>query len=495
MAVSSHYATTFFLIFVIALGVAGGQKNHLSAEDNKVLRNDYETLKDQFENFVKVQFGRLSEEVQQLKLKVQEQDLLLASCKSHFGREELDKQVVLNNGAKVGLETKSGLPRTCHEARLANPSLTSGVYWIDPDGQGVGEDPIQVTCDMSSGITFIGHNSESAINVGHCLDPGCYTRSIAYEASSRQISALIELSDECRQSIKYECFSAPLEFNEIAYSWWNDKNGQAQYYWSGNNNATHTCQCGIENSCVDSNVKCNCDSYAPSNLSDSGEITKKEDLPVSRLNFGRTSPEASSGIHTLGKLKCSGQRVVNGMPTSCTELWQIGHVLSGLYLIRGVSQVETVYCDFSKLPTSQGFQTWIGFTDVKSSPVFFYVQRNTDYLTANSVVPFEVTKLNLGNAMNTATGTFVAPRSGKYFFALSGISNSVDTYTYVRLQLNGEVVGTSLSTNLYLTFSLQSVLQLHTGDQIRLFLAAGTIHDNNQHFMNFVGFLIEESFF
>jgi hypothetical protein len=53
-----------------------------------------------------------------------------------------------------------------------------------------------------SGITLIGHNSESAINVGHCLDPGCYTRSIAYEASSKQISALIELSDECRQSIK-----------------------------------------------------------------------------------------------------------------------------------------------------------------------------------------------------------------------------------------------------------------------------------------------------
>ncbi len=41
MAASSHYATTFVLIFVIALGVAGGQKNHLYAEDNKVLRNDY----------------------------------------------------------------------------------------------------------------------------------------------------------------------------------------------------------------------------------------------------------------------------------------------------------------------------------------------------------------------------------------------------------------------------------------------------------------------
>nr|CAH0110895.1 unnamed protein product [Daphnia galeata] len=387
MAASSHYTSTFVLIFVIALGVvASDQKNYSAEEDNKVLRKDHEALKSQFENFIQVQgqfskqFGRLNEEVQQLKLKIQEQDLLLASCKSQFSQEEkvLALDSLLNNGAnKMGFETKSGLPRTCHEARLANPSLTSDVYWIDPDGQGVGEDPIQVTCDMSSGITLIGHNSESPTNVGHCLDPGCYSKSIAYEASLRQISALIELSEECRQSIKYDCYSAPLEFNGVVYSWWNNRDGQAQDYWSGNNNATHTCQCGIQNSCIDSNLKCNCDADAPMSLYDEGEITKKEDLPISRLNFGRTAPEASSGVHTLGKLKCSGQRVVNGMPTSCTELWQIGHVLSGLYLIRGVSQVETVYCDFSQLPTSQGFQTWIGFADVKSTAVYFSTFKET----------------------------------------------------------------------------------------------------------------------
>ncbi len=46
---------------------------------------------------------------------------------------------------------KSGIPRTCRELRAANPSLSSGMQWIDPDGQGVGDDPIHVYCDMSSG--------------------------------------------------------------------------------------------------------------------------------------------------------------------------------------------------------------------------------------------------------------------------------------------------------------------------------------------------------
>jgi hypothetical protein len=43
------------------------------------------------------------------------------------------------------------MPRTCREARAANPSLSSGMYWIDPDGQGVGDDPIYVYCDMAKG--------------------------------------------------------------------------------------------------------------------------------------------------------------------------------------------------------------------------------------------------------------------------------------------------------------------------------------------------------
>ena len=46
---------------------------------------------------------------------------------------------------------KSGIPRTCREAHLADPSLTSGMHWIDPDGQAVGDDPIYVYCDMTSG--------------------------------------------------------------------------------------------------------------------------------------------------------------------------------------------------------------------------------------------------------------------------------------------------------------------------------------------------------
>ncbi len=133
--------------------------------------------------------------------------------------EKYRQNVIQSNG-------KSGIPRTCRELRAANPSLASGMQFIDPDGQGIGDDPIFVYCDMSSGkfssfsfisffnknknlligSTSILHDSEFPIDVGHCTDPGCYSRSINYNASSKQMKTMAELSTECHQSIKVNFF-------------------------------------------------------------------------------------------------------------------------------------------------------------------------------------------------------------------------------------------------------------------------------------------------
>ncbi|EFX62104.1 hypothetical protein DAPPUDRAFT_337441 [Daphnia pulex] len=50
------------------------------------------------------------------------------------------------------------------------------------------------------------------------------------------MKALTDISAECHQSIKYECNYAPLELNGVSYSWWNDKGGKAQYFWTDGSN-------------------------------------------------------------------------------------------------------------------------------------------------------------------------------------------------------------------------------------------------------------------
>jgi hypothetical protein len=81
-----------------------------------------------------------------------------------------------------------------------------------------------------------------------------------------------------------------------------------------------------------------------------GVITAKNILPVTRLNFGRTQLATSSGVHTLGRLVCSGSVAVNGFPTSCEDLWFIGHTLNGLYSVKGEKMIESIYCDFNQPP-------------------------------------------------------------------------------------------------------------------------------------------------
>ena len=49
------------------------------------------------------------------------------------------------------MDQRNALFRTCREIYQADPFAGSGMYWIDPDGQGVGDDPIHVECDMIAG--------------------------------------------------------------------------------------------------------------------------------------------------------------------------------------------------------------------------------------------------------------------------------------------------------------------------------------------------------
>ena len=64
----------------------------------------------------------------------------------------IPSHLALNDQPKIG--KSASFPRTCRELRSYDPSLNSGMHWIDPDGQGVGDDPIYVYCDMAKGTEF-----------------------------------------------------------------------------------------------------------------------------------------------------------------------------------------------------------------------------------------------------------------------------------------------------------------------------------------------------
>ena len=192
----------------------------------------------------------------------------------------------------------------------------------------------------------------------------------------------------------------------------------------------------------------------------------------------------------------------------------------------GSKMVESVYCDFTKLPSDagkdnksfifyynkfavklgfliyEGFQKWIGFEDIISSPTYFYVQKSlNDFNQINTPIPFEVERLNVGGAMNLQTGKFTAPRTGKYFFSLSGIGLFPASYQSMGLHLvkNDSRIAnaqsdTSSPGGQYETFSLQSTLQLQVGEQIWVEIggisAGARLHGDS--YTHFTGWLLQE---
>jgi hypothetical protein len=156
-----------------------------------------------------------------------------------------------------------------------------------------------------------------------------------------------------------------------------------------------------------------------------------------------------------------------------------------------------------------GFEKWIGYADVKSLPVYFYVQRNNSFPNVTNIpLTFDTAKLNVGDAMDLSTGIFTAPRTGIYFFSFTGIvvfptSSSIIQGLRVGLYLNGNQIGVGEAEDANTIngqndeLSLQSTLNLQAGDQICVQIdytqgAGAYVFDKPNHFTHFNGLLLEE---
>lgn len=140
----------------------------------------------------------------------------------------------------------------------------------------------------------------------------------------------------------------------------------------------------------------------------------------------------------------------------------------------------------------------IGNVEVKTVSVHFYVQRQSDFGTEYTIIPFEEEKLNVGGAMDLKTGVFTAPVPGIYHFDFSCLMHGKSSFLIVYIQLNGNTIGIATSNTeqlggkAFLTISLHASLRLKKGDRVNMYKHGGTLHDTGDHFTHFSGWLVEE---
>ena len=189
-------------------------------------------------------------------------------------------------------------PKSCKDIRRGGV-IKSGNYMIKPSKQS-----IMVYCDMTSnnevGVIVISHDSESRTGVSGIEAAGGYKRQIKYEISKEDLKAIVQSSEKCEQSIKYECKGSII--SENGFAWWVSRDGQRMRNWGGVDHTKTGCACSLTNSCAKG--VCNCDKNDLVWREDSGVLSEKQFLPISEVRFGDTGDAGEQGYHTVGKLEC-----------------------------------------------------------------------------------------------------------------------------------------------------------------------------------------------
>uniref|UniRef100_A0A8C6CWA3 Contactin associated protein family member 4 n=1 Tax=Moschus moschiferus TaxID=68415 RepID=A0A8C6CWA3_MOSMO len=207
---------------------------------------------------------------------------------------------------------------TCHNSiyeqsceAYKHKGNTSGFYYIDADGSGPLE-PFLLHCNMTeTAWTIIQHNGSDVTRVRNTNPENPYTGFFEYVASMEQLQATINRAEHCEQELTYYCKKSRLVSKEdgTPLSWWVGRTNETQTYWGGSLPDPQKCTCGLEGNCVDSQYYCNCDADRNEWTNDTGFLSYKEHLPVTRIVITDTGRPHSEAAYKLGPLLCRGDKL------------------------------------------------------------------------------------------------------------------------------------------------------------------------------------------
>ncbi|XP_070161529.1 axotactin isoform X5 [Polyergus mexicanus] len=197
--------------------------------------------------------------------------------------------------------------KTCEELALLG-FTQDDVYKIDIDGNGRFP-PASVKCEFQSiedsTKTIVEHNLPSQVDVRSIIEND-FSYNIKYrQFTAEMLQELISHSLYCSQYVKYDCYKAPLELHSA--TWFLGSKGTTVDYIGNVNRGS--CPCGMNRTCVNSNLSCNCDVSAGNAgkwLSDEGYYETPDSLGITGMVFlqQRDLEEDARGRITLGPLEC-----------------------------------------------------------------------------------------------------------------------------------------------------------------------------------------------
>ncbi|XP_041371516.1 uncharacterized protein LOC121385046 [Gigantopelta aegis] len=214
------------------------------------------------------------------------------------------------------------LPKNCDEAKRKMGVRKNQPLLIDADGPDKPLAPFLIYCDVKSywrfGISVVPNN----------LPPGSTLTSsevpLKYPAQPDQISALVQGSVFCSQSVEYECKNAPAGPVTGGAS-----SSSLGYFPGGAADIPNSCACGLTGTCDDPAKNCNCQITDGQKRKDIGLVIDKDALPL--VSISVTVGGDSYAKLTVGELKCGQQQFE--IEPNCEKLRGVGYDYDYTYMI------------------------------------------------------------------------------------------------------------------------------------------------------------------
>ncbi|XP_036382105.1 contactin-associated protein-like 5 [Megalops cyprinoides] len=206
---------------------------------------------------------------------------------------------------------------TCHSSvheqsceAYKHKGNTSGFYYVDVDGSGP-LNPQLVFCNMTDKAwTVIQHNNTERTKLKSSKGANQHFVYLNYSVNGEQLQAVINQAEHCQQELSYHCKQSRLLNSPGGepFSWWVGRTDEAQTYWSGAVPGSQRCSCGLQENCIQPDRHCNCDADMKEWTSDSGLLSFKDHLPITKIAFGDLNRAGSEAAYKVGHLQCYGDK-------------------------------------------------------------------------------------------------------------------------------------------------------------------------------------------
>jgi len=265
--------TVIFLVIVINKGASGAVMNN--EELTNVITKLEKTIEgDQLEKRrFETAISNLQFELESVKNKSETNEKLIEEEQMNMNQTKS----IITHLDKFSKTRIRRIGTSCSDiANLGN--LESGNFLLDTDAEGK-HAPYEAYCKMPERTAIVGN--EIAHDFIHCNETFCSEKNITFDAPLPQLGLLVEKSLLCKQTITFECQSAPIVGYFTSFMQWRDRKGDFHNFTGGDN----------------------CNKMWPRMTTDTIVLTNRSFLPVTAVRYGPLFEWQKAKI-LVSKLKC-----------------------------------------------------------------------------------------------------------------------------------------------------------------------------------------------